>query len=539
MSFAQIFRESRLALAGLALLAGRLDAANLMTGADEKWRRLQSEHFELYSRNSEGESRRLLYNLELVHAIFFGTFGFTPGRAMPVTVYFFSRDKYFEAYKPEASRKLENIATFYHAEPDRGILTVAPLPSYEAAQQLAFASYTHHLFRLLGETPPVWYGYGVAGIFRNLVINSDTLELGRPDPSQVSRLQVARLIPVEVMLGSDQEAAAFQSDDSYTLLHDESWAMVHYLYFGEHKLPRAGIAEFISYILRNSRRFDAAATRQVFESKVGISYGKLGGDLDHYFRSGRYGYSKRPLPVIPPAKSYAVRSVPLDEINLRLAELALRVNGSPQGKLFLLQADHGPEAVRANEVLGAAAARNGEWDVAADRWDRALAAGTTNPAVLYELAQQEGRKRFARFDLHYRLPDEAADRLRDLLARSIAASPQQAMAYELLAWVEATAREPQVGNVNLVQKHFPRLKEQNRTLLALAVAHLRLGDKPGAAGMLDDLDKAGPDDWVRYGLEHTRAALEGRPVDRAKLPKPAAAGPPGVRVQPGITKPKD
>ena len=263
MSFAQIFRESRLALAGLALLAGRLDAANLMTGADEKWRRLQSEHFELYSRNSEGESRRLLYNLELVHAIFFGTFGFTPGRAMPVTVYFFSRDKYFEAYKPEASRKLENIATFYHAEPDRGILTVAPLPSYEAAQQLAFASYTHHLFRLLGETPPVWYGYGVAGIFRNLVINSDTLELGRPDPSQVSRLQVARLIPVEVMLGSDQEAAAFQSDDSYTLLHDESWAMVHYLYFGEHKLPRAGIAEFLTMYHAGLRPADRkAATDQ-------------------------------------------------------------------------------------------------------------------------------------------------------------------------------------------------------------------------------------------------------------------------------------
>lgn len=524
----------------LALLVGRLlGATNLMTGADEKWRLLQSEHFELYTRNSEGESRRLLHNLELVHAIFFETFGFTPVRAIPVTVYFFSRDKYFEAYRPEASKKLENIATFYLTEADRGILTVAPLPNYEAAQQLAFASYTHHLFRLLGQTPPVWYSYGVAGIFRNLVINSETLELGRPDPQQVSRLQAARLIPVDVMLGADHEATAFQSDDGYTLLHDESWAMVHYLHFGEHKLPQSGIAEFISYALRNSRKFNAAATQQMFETKVGISYGKLSDDLEHYFRSGRYGYRKKPLPVVSSAKSYAVRSVPLEEINLRLAELALRVNSSPQGKLFLLQADHGPEATRAHEVLGAVAARSGDWDVAADRWDRALAAGTTNPAVLHELAQHEARKRFSHFDLYYRLPAEAADKLRDLLARSIAASPQQTTAYELLAWVEATAEAPRIGNLNLVQKNFPRLKEQNRTLLALAVAHMRLGDKPGAVEMLGDLDKAGPDDWVRYGMEHTRAAIEGRPVDREKLPKPAVSGLPGVRIQKGISKPRD
>jgi len=192
-----------------------------------------------------------------------------------------------------------------------------------------------------------------------------------------------------------------------------------------------------------------------------------------------------------------------------------------------------------HEVLGAVAARSGDRDAAADRWERALVAGTTNPAVLHELAQNEARKRFSRFDLYYRLPAEAADKLRDLLAKSIAASPQQTTAYELLAWVEATTEEPRIGNLNLVQKNFPRLKEQNRTLLALAVAHMRLGDKPGAAEMLDDLDKAGPDDWVRYGIEHTRAAIEGRPVDRAKLPKPAASGPPGVRIQKAITKPKD
>src|SRR5688572_21911079 len=85
----------------LISLALRSDGAtSLLPGADAKWRHLQSEHFEVYSRNAEGESRRLLYNLELAHAIFFETYGFTKIRTLPITVYFFSRDRHFDAYKP-------------------------------------------------------------------------------------------------------------------------------------------------------------------------------------------------------------------------------------------------------------------------------------------------------------------------------------------------------------------------------------------------------------------------------------------------------
>jgi hypothetical protein len=504
------------------LLIVPLDAAAGMPGADEKWRHFQSEHFELYSRNSESDSRLLLHNLEQVHAIFFETFGFTPIRALPITVYFFSREKHFEAYKPEDYTKVDNIATFYHQEPDRGIMTVAPLPSYEAAQQLAFGSYTYHLFRLIGEPPPAWYGYGVSGLFRNLVLTFDKLEMGKADPNQVRRLREADLIPVDALFGSDQKSSAFRSNQGNSLFHDESWAMVHYLYFGQHKLPRQGVSAFVNHALLNARTFDAAETRGVFEQQLGFSYEKMNAELQLYIRNGRYGYNKLPLPQVPPAKSYALRKVGVEEIDLRLAELALRVNQSPAGKLALLHAaDRPAEAVRSNEVLGAAAAREGDWDQAVDRWERALAAGSTNPAVMHELCQHEGRLRFQRFDLYYRLPDDDAARLRTLLDKSIAAAPQQTAGYELLAWVEATAREPRVRNVNLVQQNFPRLKVKDRTLLALAVVRLRLGDKAGATELLDALEKGERSDWVRYGIEHTRAQLEDRPVNRANLPKGA------------------
>lgn len=512
-------------------------AQSQLPGVDAKWRLFSSAHFEVYSRNGETESRHLLRNLELVHAIFFESYGFKPVRAVPITVYFFSRDRHFEFYKPEAYRKLENLGTFYHSEPDRGVMTVAPLPSFEAAQQLAFGSYTHHLFRLMGGEPPVWYGYGMAGLFRNLDIKSESFELGRPDPHQVGRLRTADLIPVEVLFGADQRAAYFQSDRGNTLFQDQAWALVHYLYFGAHQLPAAGVHGFVDHALRQSGRYDAEATREAFGQATGLTYDGLERELRRYFRNGRYSYGKKPLPAVPPARSYAMRSVSVEEINLRLAELAVRINASPVGRLILLHAaDRSGEAGRVQEVLAAAALRDGDWDQAAERWDQALAAGSDNPAVLHELLEHEKRKRFSRFDYYYRLPEDAAEKLRAWLARSIATLPDQSAAYEMLAWVEATAREPQVRNVNLVQARFAGLSDKPRTLLALAMVRARLGDKAGAEELLGSLEKMPQAVWVRYAAANLRAVLTGEPADYRRLPplpvREATEGAAPVRLPP-------
>ncbi len=517
-------------------LAGSLRAAasyDPIPGADEKWRRYESPHFEVYSRNNDSESRELLHNLELSHAIFFETFGYKVARCVPVTVYFFSREKTFEAYKPANMRKVEELSAFYHGDLDRGVMTVAPLPTYEAAQRLAFGCYTYHLFRLLGTQPPTWFTYGMSGLFSNLNIESTRFELGKADPGQVARLQTARLMPVEVMFGADQRSTAFMANQSNHLFHDQSWAMLHYFYFGEHKIPRAQVDAFMAYALGHSSDFDAAATRGRFEQTTGMTYANLDGALERYFRNGRYGYRKLALPAVSPAKDYAMRKVPLDEIRVRLAELALRVNRTPEAKLALLRVpESSPEIARVQEVLAAEALKDGEGDRAADRMWQAVGAGSTNPAVMQELAKYEDAQRFRRFDLYYRLPEESAARLRDLLQRSIKIAPQQLPAYEVLAWVEASAQEPSIANVNLIQRKFQAVGISPRTLLALALVRLRLGDKTGAGEMLDQMARMDPDEWVRSALEHTRARLEDRPVNRDNLPATRAT----VR-DPGLARP--
>lgn len=498
-------------VAGLVLVTGAAAEGDLFPGADAKWSRYESPHVELYSKATEGESRELLYSLELVHAVFFEMFRYSVRRPIPLTVFLFSRDRHFEAYKPEAYRKVEDVSSFYHPELDRSVITMAPLPTFEAAQKVAFASYVYHLFRLIDERPPLWYSTGAAAVFRNLEATRAELALGQSDAQQVNRLRSGTLLPLETLLLANNQSEVYRSNRTNHVFHDQSWLLVHYLFFGVNQLPPEAVRKFTNFAVRSGAPKDPDAVRQAFEEAFGFDYAQMSRRLEGYARSGTYAWRRLKPPAIPQSDTYARRPVSVEEINWRLAEVTLRVHRSGLSKLALLRAADGAEAIRANEVLGTAAIKDGDEAVALERWQRAIDAGTTNAAVFHELGVREGRKWFRGFDPGFRLPDEVADRLRGLLRKSIAAAPEQSEAYEILAWVEATANAADIPNVNLVQERFLKLKDMDRTLLALALVRWRAGDNTTALKLLDALDNRPPSAIAARQAELLRARIENRP----------------------------
>jgi predicted Zn-dependent protease len=229
-------------------------------------------------------------------------------------------------------------------------------------------------------------------------------------------------------------------------------------------------------------------------------------------------------PGIPAEKTYVVRPVERQEMRERLAELTLRTNRSPAAKLAMLGwSEARPGDVRLHEALGQEARTDGDADGARERWRQAIEAGTSNAAVFHELAQMEARRWYTRLDVNFRLPPERAAEFRTLLERSIAAAPDQSAAYETLAWVEATAEEPMVKNINLVQEHFATLVDKPRTLLAMASVRERRGDKGTALELLKALDAMEPGPQIATAAETLRAKLEGR-KPRRLAPKGATPG---------------
>jgi hypothetical protein len=479
-------------------------------GVDAKWRRYQSPHFELFSHNGGSESRQVLHNLELLHTVFLDTLHLSERQPLEVTVFYFATDREFNAYLTPQMRRNGGLAGYYLARADRAVIVLSPQIESAEAQRVINHEYIHHLTFITGDTPALWYREGIAELFSTIEEDAKGLKLGLPIENHVGFLQQGGMMPLEDLFSTGHDSPNYNESERMGYFYAESWALLHFWLFGRSNLPRAPLDRFLRYSLQDEGNLDPPARRELFQSTLGMTYEAMLDRLRRYVNSGSYSWSKLPLPKMAPRESYAVRPVDRDEIREQLVELDLRVNRSPQSRLTLLDAAGKSSAnPRLFEVLGTDALAEGDESAARERWQQALAAGTTNPAISHELALLENRRWFSDIDvIYFRLPADTAQYLRGLLRRSIASAPDQIQAYEMLAWVEATVDAPSAANVNLVQTHFGGLKDKNRTLLALALVRVRLKEEAAARELLDSLEKREPNRDILQAVTTVRAYLD-------------------------------
>jgi hypothetical protein len=525
----------------LFLAVGRLPAAapGDFPGTDDKWQHFQTPHFELYSRIREPSARALLHNLELLRSMFLEYFKLTERRRLEVTIYAFKSQKDFQTYGREAYGAKHSFEGFYVHGIDRAVIYLVEGEDAESTRRLIFHEYVHHLFAAAEQRPPSWLNEGMAELFSTIAPVAGKLEFGHPVAGRLWQLQQEKLMPLEQLFAVDQRSPIFRQGQHSGLFYSESWALLHYLHFGESKIDPERRRVFLSLVLKNAFR-DAAHLRAGFKELLGMDYSDMEARLKAYVTSGKYFWAKHPMPVVAAASTYPMRAVPETEIRLRLAELALRVSRAPQAKLMLLQAvERNPVDIRVLEALGAEALRDEDELRARERWGQAVELGTRNAAIYRELGLMEGRAVFSQFDVYYRVPEEKARRMREYLLRSIEYNPEQTAAYEMLAWVEAFAAEPSIKNLNTVQRAYPKLARQERTALALAFVRVRLGQKEEALEMLAGLETMQPDEADLYGIEAIRAHIEGRPIRHESARRLSTEEAARVRTPvPKITRPR-
>jgi hypothetical protein len=523
----------RLALLFLSfpLLALAAASKEPFPGVGRKWSYYQSPNFELYSCRNDTISRDILEQMELLRALFIDTFKMPVRLPQPVTIFCFGSEKDFEGYVAE-NRKGVKYEGFCLAMPDRTVITLSSDWTPSAASQVVFHEYVHVLFHMAEKSPPPWFNEGVAELYSTIDVQKKWVSFGKPIPERVMHLRQTRLLPLERLFAVSYEDSLWRDDEQVALFYSESWAFLHYLQFGENRIPTDKLGLFLKVAESPVSQEKPDQFRTFTRETLGEDYAGLEQSLDAYLRVGSFLGRRVARPAIPDKETYRVRPATADEMAVRLAELSLRFTGSAAADLVIRDRLMRAPDARLNELLGAKALQANDADAARERLLAAFEQGSTNVAVYRELGRLESNLVFNRFDLDYRLPAERAERFRQLLGKSLEAAPEQSAGYEMLAWVEATAQKPDVRNVNLVQKHFSTLNDKPRTLLALAMVRLRLGDSAGALAMLDQMDQLQPSEWIVYNAEITRARIENRPVDEAKLPRFSRTANQGVPLNP-------
>ncbi len=486
----------------LLLWVGMARAAE-MPGLDEKWKRYESPNFELFSHVSERESRELLRTLELLRATFSELIEAKEQRPNPLTIYYFKNEREFLPYVSAPLRSAERTAGYYLERPDRSVIVLSPAWTSEHARRLIMHEFVHYLMSVTGDRPGPWYGEGVAEFLSTIEERKDHLMMGQPIMEHVSALRGKALMPMQELFAVSHGSPSYNESRRIGLFYAQSWALVHYWYCGRSKRAAGnekGRDEFFRYA--QNPEGERRDPEELFKQTLGMDYLQMQRELSRYVESGRYSMFKIPIPKVEPASGYAMREVGRAEMALHLANLDLRVNRSAVSKLALLEGlSRNPADVRALEILGTEAWSDGEEHEARERWMQAIAAGTDNHAIYHEVAAMEARRWFNWLDPYFRLPNERAAELRNLLQRSIERVPGQAQAYEILAWVEATAEKPSPKNINMVQANLAKVKERPRTLLALALVRGRVKDLATARRIVEQMEKEGVPPQMRAEVE--------------------------------------
>jgi len=462
-------------------------AAEQFPGLDAKWRVYESPHFELFSRVSESESREMLRKLEGMRAVFLEQFGLTVRPGPRVTIYAFNNVRLLKSYLADETTTDDRIVGGYRVWPDRDVIALSLMDGHDLAMWVVYSNYTKHLLTAAGGNGrPSWVYQGLSMLLGNFELSGQSVYLGSSDPLRSRLVRENPKVDLSYLLRAEEGRSFFPAQDQANIFHAQSWGLLHYLYVAQSEVPQAKLNEFLRFVLFSGAATDPEEVERRFVATFGIEVAEMERRVSSYFRRGSFTSRTVPLPKAFSAP-VTVRALDVTEMRERLAELRLRNRRDPAGKFVLLEALEGPRGARAAEALGTDAIVDGDDRRAQEYWVRAASAGSSNPTVAHLAAQMEFARWFARTDVYFRLSAEKTDELRRLLRRSIELVPTRSEPYEALAWVEAAAPQPDVANVNLVQRQFPELREQVRTLVALALVRARLGDPAAGLKLLTDL----------------------------------------------------
>lgn len=487
-------------VACLSLAAARAATVEMFPGLDAKWRHARSEHFEVYGRISDSYVREMLRNLETMRTAFLQTLQLTADDSSEVTVYVFKSRSNMRAYASESLAADENLIGEYRPCFDRDVILLDADAEAEMAYWIIYSDLAKNLLQGAGSRGPSWLFQGLSMLWGNFDARGGRSIAGSPDRLREHLVSDNPEMDVEALFAVREGTAPLpnlkstreKAQDNANLFHAKSWVLLHFWYFGQKDVPLADVNQFVRFLLLSPSAQDPMRVCAEFERTFKMNYAEMNRRVGRYMRSGRFNSRSLEVPNVPTASSFAVRQVDAVEMRERLADLLLRTRRNDMAKFVLIDALRGPRAARAAEALGNDAAADQDETRAQDYWRRAIEAGTTNAGVIEITLRLEFARRFRHYDYYYRLPAETAEELRGLVERARRRAPESLEFLEMLAWIESAAPTPEVQNVNLVQTKIPRDRLRAHSLLAIALARARLGDRDSAIQILTTIPQFAP-----------------------------------------------
>ena len=464
-----------LVLCALALTASPV-------AAKDKWINLRTKNFNIASNADEGDTRQLALKLEQFRSVISKLTNTSTIAPVPITVVVFKSDGSFKPFKPLYKGKPSNLSGFFQQSEDENLIALDISANEEHPMALIFHEYTH-LFTAYATSPwPLWLKEGLAEFYSTFDVKKTEVTIGKPLSRHVLLLRENKFVPFQTLFSVGHNSPVYNERDKQGIFYAESWALAHYLMFGNHHARQPQLVQFLLLLSRGEN------VERAFTEAFKIDFAGMEKELRRYIGNDSYPGMIYTLKSTEGDKEVSVRTMSDGEAQYHLGNLLMRINRLDDAETYFNQAAAlDPGLAGPYEGRGFIAMRRNKFSEAKDHFRQAAALGSQNHLVHYYYAETIERDLKGERASISIISADLAKTMIDELKTSIKLMPGFAPAYDLLGFVYLVAGGDLSEGARLMKTAIELEPQNKRFALTLAELQLRMQDYAGAKKTLDPL----------------------------------------------------
>ena len=337
--------------------------------AEEKWIRLQTANFEIYTPQSEKKARETALYFEQLREFFLSYWRTKAEPGTPVRIVMFGNEKQYAPFRPH-----EKAAGFFQHGIDRDWIVLSGyLPGWE---RLVCHEYTHLMVKQAGLNLPVWLNEGLAEIYSTFKPSGSKVQVGDLIPGHFYAVREG-WIPLERLLDVKHDSPEYNGKGT-AQFYAQAWGLTHMLMLQQQNQK--------VYAPVLSKLVQGVAVRDALSGSP-LTVKVLEGDLQEYLkRNDRFYASLIPFKSEKSDAAWTVERIGAGEVDATLALLQVNIAAQQEaGKQRIAKLDVGQW--RSQEALAYSAWRNGDIKAASGHFQEAMKLGATSAKLYYDAAR--------------------------------------------------------------------------------------------------------------------------------------------------------
>jgi FimV-like protein len=438
--------------------------------------------------------------------------------SVPTTVIVFRDEASFRPFKPIYQGRAANVSGFFQPGNDVNYIAIS-LDSYDRDPfGTAFHEYVH--LHLKDNIPgaPLWLNEGLAELYGSLQFSGNEALLGAPIYPYIQLLRGEGLLPLKTLFSIGHDSPHYNEDDKTGVFYGQSWALVHYLMFGD----SARQEQFRRFLQQVGRGDDAA---KAIERSFGITVDALEEELRSYVRRGNLTAQR--IATIDPQSygSYTAMqrsALSEGEANYYLGDLLLHAGRASDAERYLKQAVAlDPGFTPSSASLGVLYVYQRRYAEAKKYLEKATTS-QQSAVVHYLYAYVLARENISADGRVSNYSAENAALMREQLLRSMKLDPNYAPAPHLLAVVDLVRNERLDEAVEMVQRARKLAPSKTSYALLLARIYMQRSEPEAARQILDPLTRDS-DQSVKAEAQELLESLSGNRTGTPRTRNSASA----------------